>query len=285
MIIKTHLPAYLKPRRCAPPLVAALGVLASFALPTPAAHSASFPSPLESVRVSGEGGVTFQSRLAQGELYLLKASGSAGADIDVEPKTLRAAPGAHPTRMQWTGASHAYYMVVNGNGGPLTLKFLSPAKPTEQASDKRSISVSLYRLSAPPTPLETLQIPLLQKMVPTLMTTRKSTVYLLQAIGQGRVGGGGLGQGDAEYMDYGADGAGQVDVGDGNTDYGLGVDEADLAKTPHVHWWGPWRQDHTYDMVFEGIGNPIQFMFYDVSGGYGDNSATDTLTVKIYALP
>lgn len=298
---------------CGSLLIAALGSIAVtvFSGPSQAAQDTRFPSPLESVRVVPHEESTFKSRLDQGELYLLKASGAAvtsgggvdaeydgrGADIvgsvdvglEIQPKTLRKTTGAHPTRMKWTGsdrANHTYYMVVTGGGGPLTLKLVTPSSRSKTAfSDSGAIAVSLYRLSTLPAPLETLQIPVLQKIVPTILTTRKSSVYLLQAIGQARVGGGGLGQGDAEYMDYRTDGVGQVDVGDGNTDYGIGVDEADLSKTPHALWWGPWRQDHTYDLLFAGTGKPIQFMFYDVDGGYGDNSPTEALTVKVYALP
>jgi hypothetical protein len=300
-------------RTCESLLIAALGGIAVtvFAGPSQAAQYTRFPSPLESVRVVPHEGATFKSRLDQGELYLLKASGAAGSGvgavdaeysghgadvadgvdvgIDVGLKSLRTAPGIRPSRMKWIGGdreSHTYYMIVTGSGGPLSLKLVTPAGRSETAfSDRGAIAVSLYRLSTLPAPLETLQIPVLQKIVPTILTTRKSSVYLLQAIGQARVGGGGLGQGDAEYMDYRADGVGQVDVGDGNTDYGIGVDEADLSKTPHALWWGPWRQDHTYDLLFAGTGKPIQFMFYDVDGGYGDNSPTEALTVKVYALP
>ncbi|BDI33757.1 hypothetical protein CCAX7_58080 [Capsulimonas corticalis] len=293
MQIKPHLSARFTSSAAR---IAALGAVAVLfaGSPTRATQNDPFPSPLESIQVAPGEGSTFHNRLDQGELYLLKANGDAvsggdGPGIDIEPKTLRPALGAGATRMIWTASdrkSHTYYMIVNGSGGPLSLKRTPPARLLAGASpDGDAMTVSLYRLSALPAPLETLQVPLLQKIVPTVMATRKSAVYLLQAIGQGRVGGGGLGQGDAEYMDYDASGAGQVDVGDGNTDYGLGVDESDLAKSPHAHWWGPWRQDHVYDMLFTGTGKPISFMFYDVAGGYGDNSPTDTLTVKVYALP
>jgi hypothetical protein len=36
-------------------------------------------------------------------------------------------------------------------------------------------------------------------------------------------------------------------------------------------------------MVFTGTGKPIQFLYFD--SGYGDNSPTDKLTVKIFAAP
>ena len=268
-------------------------------------------TPLESLTITGDSrSATFQTRLDQGELFLLKASGAVYFDgetidaeydrhgedvakgmdigIDVGRRALRPAPGAAPARMHWFGsysANHTYYIIVTGDGGPLSMTLVAPKSLDEGGA----ITVSLYRLSGVksqlPAPLETLAVPVLQKIVPTIMSTRKSTVYLLQCAGQGRVGGGGIGMGDADYMDYNADGSGQVDIGDGNTDYGLGVDEADLSKSPRTHWWGPWRQDHTYDMLFEGTGAPIHFMFYDVAGGYGDNSATDTLTVGVYALP
>ena len=115
------------------------------------------------------------------------------------------------------------------------------------------------------------------------MTTSNSMVYLLQASGSGKVGGGGLGRGDAEYMDYKADGSGAEDIGDHNIDYGLGVDEADPRKSPRQNWWGPFRLDHIYYMLFVGTGQPIHFHYYD--SVYSDNSPTDRLTVNVFPVP
>jgi len=268
---------------------------------------------IDSVKVSATGEtVAFKTSLANGELYLLKASGAvgagantvdaefggfgagaAGADVvggvdvglDVGRPALRGASG----RMKWFGGyrpDHVYYMLVTGEGKPLTLKLITSGT-TPAASG--ALTVALIRLSpAPPAlakPLETLAVPVLETKTSTTMAPAQSSIYLLQCAGQGKVGGGGLGMGDAEYMDYRADGTGKEDIGDGNTDYGLGVDEADLSKSPRKNWWGPWRQDHIYYLLYTGTGNPITFMYYDVKGGYGDNSKTDKLTVSVFAAP
>ena len=121
----------------------------------------------------------------------------------------------------------------------------------------------------------------------TAVATVQNTIYLLQCNGQAKTGGNGLGMGDADWMDYAADGTGKEDIGDANTDYGLGVDEpfvgAANSNTPRKRWWGQWRADHTYYMLFTGTGNPIQFNYYD--SGYGDNSTTVTLAVQLRSLP
>jgi hypothetical protein len=54
----------------------------------------------------------------------------------------------------------------------------------------------------------------------------------------------------------------------------------------YVHrknWWGPFRNDHIYYMLFAGTGQPISFLYYD--SGYGDNSPTDTITLRIFPVP
>lgn len=265
-----------------------------------AAASPAFSQPhtaaLESVRVSaGKEAVRFKTPLEAGQVFLLKATGT----IKVGDKRMDAASGTEtgidvedpvpgaPARKRWFGGprpDHTYYMIVAGTGRPLTLRFLTDSARVGSGA----VTVSLFRLSPAtlPPPLETLSVPVMDRKVPTLLTTRPSEVYLLQASGSGRVGGAGLGQGDAEYMDYKADGTGTVDIGDANTDYGLGVDEADQSISPRLHkWMGPWRADHAYYQLFEGTGRPIQFFFYDVRGGYGDNSPTDTLTVKVFSAP
>lgn len=271
-------------------------------------------TPIESVEITADGeAVTFKTHFEQGEMFLLKATGAvffgqefvdaeyAGSGhglnatdllsdmdvgLDVGLKAPRVPKGVVPGRMKWFGgyrADHTYYLLVNGNGEPLTLKFFTG----RNRAGKGAIRVSLFRLSPLPEnfpkPIETLQVSVLQETVQTTLTASNPAVYLLQASGSGKVGGGGLGRGDAEYMDYKADGSGQVDIGDGNVDYGLGVDEADIHKTPRQNWWGPWRKDQTYFMLFTGTGQPIHFHYYDV--GYQDNSSTDRLTVKIFPTP
>lgn len=271
-------------------------ILAALASP---AFSQPSTASLESMRVSaGKEAVSFKTPLEAGQMFLLKATGTikvgdrrvaaaSGTDtgVDVEEEA-----GGVSARKRWFGGprpDHTYYMIVAGTGHPLTLRFLTDSTNNKQTGSG-AVTVSLFRLSAAalPPPLETLAVPVMDRKVPTLLTTRPSAVYLLQCSGSERVGGGGLGQGDAEYMDYKADGTGAVDIGDANTDYGLGVDEADQSISPRLYkWMGPWRADHTYYQLFEGTGRPIQFFFYDVKGGYGDNSPTDTLTVKVFSTP
>ena len=287
-------------------LLAGAAVLLTFAvIPSPASaqgRTQARAAALESVRVTaGQRAVSFKTPLDAGELFLLKATGTirAGADsvdaeyggdmgVDVGVPAQDTLSGAAPPRSHWFGghrADHTYYMIVSGAGRPLTLRLITGGG----RAGPGAITVSMFRLSPTPAmlsqPLEALQVPVLERTVATSMATRPSTVYLLQASGSGRVGGGGLGQGDAEYMDYKADGAGAVDIGDAHTDYGLGVDEADQSRSPRLHKWGAWRKDHTYYMLFAGTSNPIHFFFYDVKGGYGDNSPTDTLAVKIFPVP
>jgi hypothetical protein len=276
--------------------------------------SAQAQTALESVSVPGNGAaVTFKSSFEKGDLYLLKASGAvafghdlldaeyaspsamssgtdvlAGTDVGIDTglPAPRAPKGVTPGRMKWFGgyrADHIYYVLATGTGQPLTLKLVTGGNRVGTGS----ITVSLFRLSPLPAdfpkPLETKPVSVLEETVQTTMSTSNSVVYLLQASGSGQVGGGGLGRGDAEYMDYKADGAGAEDVGDHNIDYGLGVDEAELTKSPRKNWWGPWRHDHTYFMLFAGTGQPIYFHYYDA--GYADNSPTDRLTVKIFPVP
>lgn len=260
------------------------------------------------VPASGEA-VMFKTSFDLGEIFLLKASGTAtvggatfdaghensGADVvagtdvgvDTGLKNLRIPEGVVPGRLKWFSGhrdDHTYYLLATGNGQPLTLKLVTG----EKHGGLGAIHVSLFRLSSEPilpAPLETLQIPVLEQTNQTVMTTSNGVIYLLRCTGEAKVGGNGLGLGDAEYMDYQADGSGQEDIGDANTDYGLGVDEADQSKTPRQHWWGPWRKDHTYYQLYAGTGQPIHFFYYDVKGGYGDNSRTDRLTINLFPVP
>jgi hypothetical protein len=103
------------------------------------------------------------------------------------------------------------------------------------------------------------------------------------------VGGGGTKEGDAEYMDWDEAGT-RKNEGEAGADFGVGVDETVVGMrmgpggyTPRMRWWGPWRMDHTYYMVFVGTGKPIQFLFFD--SGYGDNAPTDKLSVKLFDVP
>lgn len=267
---------------------------------------------LETIRIPGTGdAVVSMTRLDMGELFLLKAVGlvdigsdkldaeygsfaaGSGQDvvgaldvgIDVGFKVERVPNGTTAIRKKWFGsyrADHTYYMIVTGSGAPLSAKMVRPAG----GSGSGSVGVSIVRLSPAPDVsgvLESLKASVTNQAAHSMMTTDKSIVYLLQAAGSGKVGGANLGQGDADWMDWNVDGQGKLDIGDNNVDYGLGVDESNTAQSPRLRWWGPWRKDHTYYMLFAGTGNPIGFSYYD--SGYGDNSATDKLTVQVFPVP
>jgi hypothetical protein len=272
---------------------------------------------LETIVVPGSIGTGVSSTpLDNGELFLLRASGTVdfgGTTIDAEfggfgagndgtdsvgnvdvgvdfgLKTVRAAVPAVAGRMKWFGAyrnDHVYYVIVNGVGSPLSLKLLKPTA----AAGSGSITVSLYRLS--PTLqtvgklVDTVSVPVVKVSVKSSVATSAGTTYLLQSVGQAPCGSGGTGNGDADYMDYAADGTGQVDIGDANTDYGLGVDEPFVGNantnTPRKRWWGLWRKDHIYYMLFAGTGSQVQFDYYD--SNYGDNSTTVKLTAGVREL-
>ena len=239
---------------------------------------------VESLQVPASGdAVTFKTSLDQGQLFLLKATGAveiggqhidaeyggfdpsgAGAGdmmgtvdvgIDVGLKQIHAAKGRTevapgPGRMKWFGGfsgEHAYYMTVTGAGAPLSLKLAKPATGTGTGG----LTVALLRLSPTPDgigePLDTTMVPLVKTKVMTKVTTEKDCIYLLQAAGAGTCGGANLKMGDAEFMDWKADGAGKNE-GEGGVDFGIGVDEPDVGKgvghDPRLRWWGPWRLDH-----------------------------------------
>jgi hypothetical protein len=275
---------------------------------------------VETVQVPASGdAVTMKTSLGMGEIYLLKAWGTVdlggqkvdaeygfgsgmpadeagGMDlgIDIGSKQIHAMVHRTPTppgpgRMKWSGGyreDHAYYMTVTGEGKPLSLKLVKTGTGTG------ALSVALIPLSPTPPklaePLEAVMVPVTKTMVMSTMSLESGKLYILQASGYGKVGGGGTGQGDADYMDWQTNGAG-ANEGEAGADFGIGVDElpgpkmSGAAYQPRMRWWGPWRMDHTYYMVFTGTGKPIQFLYFD--SGYGDNSPTDKLTVKIFAAP
>jgi len=278
---------------------------------------------LETVQVAGSGDpVTLKTSLAMGELYLLKAAGvvdvgaqkvdaefafgggapvdeAGGADIGVDVGRKQIHPAVHttatpdgPGRMKWYVGfreDHVYYMTVTGAGAPLTLKLAKPG-----GTGTGAISVSVIALSpAPPrvgAELETVMIPVTKTVVAGTKVTEAGKLYLLQAAGAGKVGGGGTHLGDAEYMDWDVEGT-RKNEGEAGADFGIGVDEIVVGMRgttgagyqPRLRWWGPWRKDHTYYMLFAGTGKVIQFLYFD--SGYGDNSPTDRLTVKIFDVP
>jgi hypothetical protein len=269
---------------------------------------------IDSLSVPASGvGATFRTSLVKGELYLLKAmgtvragsdfvdaefggfgNGNAGKDtingvdvgVDIGTQALRL---GKTGREKWFGnytASHVYYMIVTGAGIPLTLKLV-----TSGGAATGAITVALVRLSPYPPPLakplDSLPIPVTKTVVHTPMKPANATVYLLQCSGQGKVGGNHSGMGDADYMDYDSTtGAGSVDVGDNNTDYGVGVDDTVITHTkpatPRRYWWGPWRKDRYYYTLYSGTGKPVTFLFFDV--GYGDNVSSN-IKIKVFSVP
>lgn len=273
---------------------------------------------LETLSVSAAlGTAAGKVSLDSNEIYLIKASGSidfgvakidaeydffsgigkdsaGGADVGVDfgVRTPRIAKLVPPLvgRMHWVGpyrADHTYYVVVNGEGQPMSLKLLRGGN----GPGSGNITVSVMKLS--PTnslgkELDTTWAHTGKDSVHSHLATTLGTQYILQCDGQGHVGGARLAMGDADYMDYDANGVGRLDVGDVNTDYGLGVDEIYPGTkantlTPRKRWWGNFRKDHIYYMVFTGTGHTIDYIYYD--SGYGDNLASDHLTVRVFAAP
>jgi hypothetical protein len=259
----------------------------------------------------------------------------------------QAAPG--PNRMKWNAAPQvdamnnvtpgalfrtdsAYYMIVVGSGRPLSLRLdLPPMTPAAAGS----ISVSLYALSpappamyavahattpVPPPPpktcgaaLDTIDISVaMPTAVPGRYATDAAKLYLLQASGTGPTGAAGLGDGDAEYMDFGASDDPTAPYplfngyndGEACADFGIGVDELTVghckvnATCNHrKNWWGTvgiaadantmytsptYRNDHVYYMLYPGTGKPISFVYFD--SGYGDNKPFDVM-VRVFPVP
>jgi hypothetical protein len=274
---------------------------------------------LETLQLSATSGtVTGKVTLDSTQIYLLKATGSidfgadkvdaeydfgsgagrdsvGGADVGVDfgIRTYRIAKlvPALVGRMKWFGpyrADHAYYQLVIGEAKPVSLKLLHAGS----GAGTGNITVSIMQMS-PSNPLagkeiDTVWAHVTKDSVHTHVPTALGAQYVLQCDGQGKVGGARLGMGDADYMDYDAAGAGQYDVGDQNTDYGLGVDEIYPGPkantlTPRKRWWGKFRKDHIYYMMFTGTGHTVDFIFYD--SGFGDNLATDHMTVRVFPAP
>lgn len=239
----------------------------------------------------GNGGPAGQGPAGQGPGS--DSVGGKDVGVDFGLKTVRVAKLVPlvPGRMKWFGGyrdDHTYYVIVEGGGKPLSLKVLTSSNSPATGN----ITVSIYGLTpAPPrigAPIDTALVPVTLDSTWTHLTTAKGSVYLLQCDGQGHVGGAGLADGDADYMDYPADGSKRVDVGDANTDYGLGVDEPFTGRanthTPRIRWWGNWRADHIYYMLFAGTGKRIEFNYYDTCC-YQDNDPAYRLTIRMFAVP
>jgi hypothetical protein len=273
-------------------------------------------TPVETFQVPGSGeAAASKLSLAQGELFLLRASGAidfgdtkvdaefastdgttgmdsaGGADVGLDNglKELillgkgAAPPAAGPNRMKWFGsfrADHVYYMWLTGAGAPVSLKLLKPAGAAAAAG---SISVSIYQLTPMPMgigkPLETVAVSFLTKAArePSMMKTTVGSVYLMRANGESQVGGPGN-NGDADFDDYGPTST-NANQGEGGADFGICVDEPCSALRKLK--WGSYRKDHDYYMLYAGTGMPVVFGYCDT--GFGDNKGS--LPVDIYAAP
>jgi rhamnogalacturonyl hydrolase YesR len=212
--------------------------------------------------------------LTKGDIYLIKVRGTGGQPLHVDLSTDKL-----PT---FTSSSNqVQYALIDGQGSAVTISSTGSFKKSKR------FGYVIYDLTGKPTilgrPIETVHMPVIKQLVTSTTTTESGSVYVLNSDGDAQVGGAGLGRGDADYMDYGADGHGATDIGDFNTDYGLGVDDTDPSISPRTHKWGAFRLDHNYYMIFVGTGKPIDFLYYDTN--YGDNSTTETLTVNIYPAP
>ena len=229
-------------------------------------------------------------------------------------------------------ADGTYYMIAIGAGHPLSLKLVLPP----MVAGSGSIRVTLYALSpapaatyvpmhsltpTPPPPprtcggaLDTIDI---SAAAPTVavstFTTDATKLYLLQASGTAPTGAAGLGDGDAEYMDFGSTNSlanpyplfNGYNDGEACADFGLGVDELTVGhchvNTMCLHrknWWGTvgvapntttmytsptYRNDHVYYMIYPGTGKPISFMYFD--SGYGDNNPPFDVLARVFPLP
>jgi hypothetical protein len=224
-------------------------------------------------------------------------------------------------------------MIVVGAGHPLSLKLVLPAVVTGAGT----IAVSLYALSpappamytvahsltpAPPPPPKTcagdaLDMVNVSAGAPTIATSKLTTdvnaLYLLQASGTAPTGAASLGDGDAEYMDFGPTNDPSLPYpqfngyndGESCADFGLGVDELMVAHckvntmcTHRKWWWGTvgvapgssgmytsptYRNDHVYYMIYPGTGKPVSFLYFD--SGYGDNKPPFDVLAAVYPLP
>jgi hypothetical protein len=130
-------------------------------------------------------------------------------------------------------------VIVIGAGAPLTLKTIQPPSSTATGA----ITISFFRLSPMPTPtpvvLDAFNAPVTNRIVHSNMTTITSIVYLLQVAGSGKLGGNNLGLGDADWMDWAANGDGKVDIGDGNVDCGPGRGRVQHRRVASAALGGP----------------------------------------------
>lgn len=203
----------------------------------------------------------------------------------------RAQPAPGPGRMKWLagpGAAPVHYLILAGDGRPLPLTLVKPPGPARGA-----LAVAIYPLGPPPAlgpAVDLVRVPVQKDERRSRHVPGAGEIYVLEAAGVGGVGGGGLKVGDAEYMDFAADGSGRNE-GEAGVDFGIGVDEPavrlDLPQgSAHPQrrlWWGPFRGDHVYYVLYAGTGKPVSFTYHDT--GYGDNSRTAALVVRLYRAP
>lgn len=292
----------------------------------PATGSVSFKTSLSSgalYLLKATGTLTAGSAMQDAEFGGFTAGGSgasdvvAGTDVGIDVGLLQVHPMNHttfvapgPGRAKWFGAfrpDHTYYMTITGAGTALTLRAITAA-----GGGAGSIVVSLFDLAPAPPPsftpipapapappgapalgsaLDTVQVPVAKTLVASRVSPVRNGVFLLEASGAAKAGGGGLSMGDADYMDWAADGNGHND-GELNVDFGLGVDDVNVGQAGpmngatyghRLHWWGEYRNDHVYYMLYTGTGSPISLLYWDT--GYADNSTVDTLTFRVFAVP
>jgi hypothetical protein len=265
-----------------------------------------------------------RTTLARGEVYLLRAAGTirfgagwqdaeyigadgdgfGGADVtgrtdvgldtgikQVLPERGRKPAPPRDDRTKWfepLRSDHVYHLLVTGEGQPLTFGLVTA---DSSPAGSGAITVSLYPLSSGPPPLgealETVMVPAREKVsVHSRLAAQAGTIYLLRAAGEVQVGGP-RHLGDAEFHDYKGDGRGHNE-GEEGVDFGVGVDEPiiGLGHDPRARKWGPFRNDHTYYLLYAGAGQPVGLNYHDTGGKSGvfkDNQGF--LPVTIFVAP
>lgn len=124
-----------------------------------------------------------------------------------------------------------------------------------------------------PVVLETMQVSFDGAVVTSSISLDAGVTYRLRASGTGNYSTQQGAVGDAEYWDFAA----PKTMNPGSTiDVGLGIDDptVDGQLSPG---WGPYRDDHIYEIDFVGAGAPIEARIHD--GDYGNNTGSITLEI------
>jgi len=120
---------------------------------------------------------------------------------------------------------------------------------------------------------ESVQVPANGGAVTFTNSFDRGELFLLKAAGAVVLGQDLL---DAEYGSAGATAPGMdlVSGTDVGIDIGLKAPRVPKGVSPgRMKWFGSYRVDHTYYLLFAGTGQPIHFHYYD--SVYSDNSPTD----------